>query len=82
MNAPETRTNISPSQMHQNIVSGYGELPPKPNLTKALGITIATILGYFFLFVPIGNSLGDTGETINFIGFFFALLNLSIGELS
>ncbi len=81
MNTPETRTNISPSQMHQNIVSGYGELPPKPNLTKALGITIATILGYFFVFVPIGNSLGDTGETINFIGFFFAA-SIVYGALS
>lgn len=67
--------------MHQNIVSGYGELPPKPNLTKALGITIATILGYVFVFVPIGNSLGDTGETINFIGFFFAA-SIVYGALS
>ena len=81
MNAPETRTNISPAQMHQKIVSEYGELPPKPKLTKALGIIIATILCYFFVFVPIGSSLGDTGETINFIGFFFAA-SIAYGAVS
>ncbi|NCU30871.1 HNH endonuclease [Candidatus Saccharibacteria bacterium] len=81
MNSPETRTNISPAEMHQKIVSKYGELPPKPNLAKALVITMVTIIVYFFVVVPIGNSFEDTGETINFIGFFFAA-SIVYGALS
>ncbi|NCU38698.1 hypothetical protein EOL96_06645, partial [Candidatus Saccharibacteria bacterium] len=72
MSPPETRTNISPKQMHRNIVSAYKELPPKANLAKALGLVAAIVAGYYLVLLPITSELGEFGETINIFGFMFA----------
>ena len=74
MNSPETRTNISPAEMHRSIVSGYKELPPKANFAKALGVAAVVVLGYFFVFLPISNELGEFGETIRIFGFLFGTI--------
>lgn len=74
MNSPETRIDISPEEMHRSIVAKYGELPPKANLAKALGITATVVLGYFYVFLPITSELGEFGETINIFGFLFTAL--------
>lgn len=60
--------------MHQKIVSGYGELPPKANLAKSLGITTTVVLGYFYVFLPVTHELGEFGETMSIFGFLFAAL--------
>lgn len=76
MNFPETRADISPTEMHRRIASEYEELPAKASPAKAFTIAVAVAGGYVLVLLPISSELGDLGSTLNVFGFFIGAMSI------